>query len=278
MGFGFISSYRSSSRHGARVQIHQQLCSVISQPIQIFTHPCTISPNHYNVINATRGGATQNYLCIIFINIEHYQHENVLFICHNFVSLFVSICFICFVTPNWSGWGVNIFRDTRLCWSSFLICSQELTWTSIPKSKSSPARLENNKCAQWWWWKLQQTCESFLEYFYPMFCFKIAFFSSISENFFDGFNVAIWAHRRLKAYSSQPTDYSPASIHLKGILLFLLFLDTFGKGWKVHGALSFPLFPDTSTELSAAGAKRGVCNCIRTTIPSRPAGRRTARA
>ena len=35
--------------------------------------------------------------------------------------------------------------------------------------------------------------------------------------------------------------------------------------------VSFPLFPDTSTELSAAGAMRGVCNCIRTTIPSRPA-------
>ena len=50
------------------------------------------------------------------------------------------------------------------------------------------------------------------------------------------------------------------------------------EGRKVQGVLSFPLFPDTSTELSAAGAKRGVCNCIRTTIPSRPAGRRTARA
>ena len=40
------------------------------------------------------------------------------------------------------------------------------------------------------------------------------------------------------------------------------------------------MFPDTSTELSAAGARRvarrGVCNCIRTTIPSRPASRRPA--
>ena len=40
------------------------------------------------------------------------------------------------------------------------------------------------------------------------------------------------------------------------------------EGWKVEGVLSFPLFPDTSTELSGAGANRGVCNCIRTTIPS----------
>ena len=50
--------------------------------------------------------------------------------------------------------------------------------------------------------------------------------------------------------------------------MFLLFLDTF----HIQGDLSFPLFPDTSTELSAAGAMRGVCKCIRTTIPSRPAG------
>ena len=49
-------------------------------------------------------------------------------------------------------------------------------------------------------------------------------------------------------------------------------------GWKVQGVLSFPLFPDTSTEPSAAGARRGVCNCIRTTIPLGPAGRRPARA
>ena len=34
--------------------------------------------------------------------------------------------------------------------------------------------------------------------------------------------------------------------------------------------MSFPLFPDTSTEPSAAGARRGVCNCIRTTIPLGP--------
>ena len=60
----------------------------------------------------------------------------------------------------------------------------------------------------------------------------------------------------------------------QGIWSFLLFLDTF----HIQGDLSFPLFADTSTELSAAGAKRGVCKCIRTTIPSRPAGRRPARA
>ena len=64
----------------------------------------------------------------------------------------------------------------------------------------------------------------------------------------------------------------------QGSLSFLLFQDTFGKCCKVQGVLSFPLFPDTSTEMSAAGARRGVCNCIRTTIPSRPAGRRLARA
>ena len=50
------------------------------------------------------------------------------------------------------------------------------------------------------------------------------------------------------------------------------------EGWKVQEVLSYPLFPETSTEPSAAGARRGVCNCIRTTIPSRPAGRRPARA
>ena len=44
--------------------------------------------------------------------------------------------------------------------------------------------------------------------------------------------------------------------------MFLLFLDTF----HLQGDLSFPLFPDTSTEPSAAGARRGVCNCIQTTI------------
>ena len=41
-----------------------------------------------------------------------------------------------------------------------------------------------------------------------------------------------------------------------------LFPDTFRIKW----ILSFPLFPDTSTELSAAGARRGVSNCIQTTI------------
>ena len=38
------------------------------------------------------------------------------------------------------------------------------------------------------------------------------------------------------------------------------------EGWKVQEVLSYPLFSDTSTEASAAGARRGVCNCIRTTI------------
>ena len=51
-----------------------------------------------------------------------------------------------------------------------------------------------------------------------------------------------------------------------GILLILLFLDTF----RIQGVLSFPLFPDTSTELSAAGAKRGVCNERRSRL-GRPA-------
>ena len=54
-------------------------------------------------------------------------------------------------------------------------------------------------------------------------------------------------------------------------LLFLISLHwTKLFGWKVQEVLSYPLFPDTSTEASAAGARRGVCNCIRTTIPSRP--------
>ena len=39
-----------------------------------------------------------------------------------------------------------------------------------------------------------------------------------------------------------------------------LFPDTFRIKW----ILSFPLFPDTSTELSAADARRGVSNCIQT--------------
>ena len=39
-----------------------------------------------------------------------------------------------------------------------------------------------------------------------------------------------------------------------------LFPDTFRIKW----ILSFPLFRDTSTELSAADARRGVSNCIQT--------------
>ena len=77
-----------------------------------------------------------------------------------------------------------------------------------------------------------------------------------------------------KVSRNSKTTKSLEMITFQGILLFLLFLDTL----RIQVDLSFPLFPDTSTELSAAGAKRGVCNCIRTTIPSRPAGRRPARA
>ena len=78
----------------------------------------------------------------------------------------------------------------------------------------------------------------------------------------------------------------------------ILFLDTFENGkcletgemiksleiMTFQGDLSFPLFPDTSTEPSAAGARRGVSNCIQTNCiqtnddPARPAGRRPARA
>ena len=36
------------------------------------------------------------------------------------------------------------------------------------------------------------------------------------------------------------------------------------EGWKVQEVLSYPLFPDTSTKPSAAGARRGVSNCIQT--------------
>ena len=77
-----------------------------------------------------------------------------------------------------------------------------------------------------------------------------------------------------KVSRNSQTTKSLEIMTFQGILLFLLFLDTF----HIQGDLSFPLFPDTSTELSAAGAKRGVCKCIQTTIPSRPAGRRPARA
>ena len=52
-------------------------------------------------------------------------------------------------------------------------------------------------------------------------------------------------------------------------LVFLLFPDTFGKGWKVCGFW---------TETSAAGGRRGLCNCIRAKILSRPVGHRPARA
>ena len=94
------------------------------------------------------------------------------------VVAFVMFCFfvclfVCFVAPNWPGWGVNIFRDSRLCWSSFVICWKELTWTSIPKSKSPPNRLENNKCAQRWRWsKRQQIWESFHEMYSLSTCFS----------------------------------------------------------------------------------------------------------
>ena len=44
----------------------------------------------------------------------------------------------------------------------------------------------------------------------------------------------------------------------QGILLFLLFLDTF----HIQGDLSFPLLPDTFTEPSAAGARRESSNLI----------------
>ena len=71
-----------------------------------------------------------------------------------------------------------------------------------------------------------------------------------------------------KVSRNSQTTKSLEIMTFQGILLFLLFLDTF----HIQGDLSFPLFPDTSTELSAAGAKRGVCKCIRTTILSRPAG------
>ena len=47
---------------------------------------------------------------------------------------------------------------------------------------------------------------------------------------------------------------------------------------KIEEKKSLPLFPDTSTEPSAAGARRGVSNCIQTNCiqtnddPARPAG------
>ena len=62
--------------------------------------------------------------------------------------------------------------------------------------------------------------------------------------------------------------------------MFLRFLDTFGKGrkigrlecWKVQVMKGFCRLPNSyfQTEPSTAGARRGVCNCTRMTIPSRP--------
>ena len=47
-------------------------------------------------------------------------------------------------------------------------------------------------------------------------------------------------------FASSETTKSPEKVIIfKGFCFFLLFLDTFGKGWKVQGDLSFPLFPDT---------------------------------
>ena len=64
------------------------------------------------------------------------------------------------------------------------------------------------------------------------------------------------------------------------ILLVLLFPDIFFPYSKILLFLLFPdiFFPYSKTEPSAAGARRGVCNCIRTTITLGSAGRRPARA
>ena len=63
-------------------------------------------------------------------------------------------------------------------------------------------------------------------------------------------------------YISEPHVYfifGFDSLSTTGTELFALI-----RGWKVRGVL----FPDTSTELSTAGPRRGVCNCIQTKIPS----------
>ena len=60
----------------------------------------------------------------------------------------------------------------------------------------------------------------------------------------------------------------------QGILSFLLFPDTF----RIQGNLSFLMFLDTFRVQGIFLLFLGVCNCIRTTIPSRPACRRPARA
>ena len=64
------------------------------------------------------------------------------------------------------------------------------------------------------------------------------------------------------------------------ILLVLLFPDIFFPYSKILLFLLFPdtFFPYSKTKPSAAGARRGVCNCIQTTITLGPAGRRPARA
>ena len=55
------------------------------------------------------------------------------------------------------------------------------------------------------------------------------------------------------------------------ILLVLLFPDIFFPYSKILLFLLFPdtFFPYSKTEPSAAGARRGVCNCIRTTSVSK---------
>ena len=57
-----------------------------------------------------------------------------------------------------------------------------------------------------------------------------------------------------KVSRNSQTTKSLEIMTFQGILLFLLFLDTF----HIQGDLSFPLFPDTSTELSAAGANLNI--------------------
>ena len=61
-----------------------------------------------------------------------------------------------------------------------------------------------------------------------------------------------------KVSRNSQTTKSLEIMTFQGILLFLLFLDTF----HIQGDLSFPLLPDTSTEPSDAGARRGSSNWI----------------
>ena len=90
-----------------------------------------------------KAGLFCNFIFANMTSNKKYVKSTLSVVCHIFFCLrFLVVKLI--QSYKVTSWGVNIFRDSRLCWSSFVICWKELTWTSIPKSKSLPDRLENN--------------------------------------------------------------------------------------------------------------------------------------